>query len=107
MEDRLSKIKLSNYLIIGFIIISIIFLIANKKEKDNLLNQTNKDDKLIHNLRIIALLLALIIYIIFLKTRYDKYKLEKSFINNLDILAAIIFIIAGSISLYIEYKNVK
>jgi len=110
MNDRISKrlktLKISNYIFIIFIVIALVGMYANKKEKETYLGSNPNGKKTAHNIRLVLLTISLIIYIYFLETRIEsKESATNKFISNLDILASILFVIGGLIFLYDEYKG--
>lgn len=106
----LKAIKISDYLYGIFILISILGFYSNKKQRDYIYGKDEKGKNTAHNIRLIILIIALLIYIYFLqrtiktKTK-DKTETTKLFLQNLDVLAGIIFVIATLISIYTHIKG--
>ena len=106
LSEKLKNLKVSDYIFIIFIVISLSGIYADYKEKSELLHKDPNGKKSAHNIRLIALVASLLIYIFFLNTRIKKKnKGVSEFLNNLDILATILFIIGGIIFIYTEYKG--
>lgn len=105
LRKRLNNLNIGEIILIIFIVLSIFGIIANELEKSYILGKNNNGKKWSHYIRLGVLLIALLIYIYYLKTRIEKRISSKSFLNNLDILAAILFILGGFIFLYTEYKG--
>ena len=107
LTEKLKSLKISDYIFIIFIVISLSGIYADKKEKDDLTHKDPNGNKKAHNIRMIALVVSLLIYIYFLNTKLKKRKegTTSAFLNNLDILASILFIIGGLIFIYNEYKG--
>lgn len=103
--EILSNIKKGDIIFIIFICLSIAGIIANTYEKKYHLRQDANGNKKAHNIRMAVLTISLIIYIYFLYTRIRKKSKVESFLNNLDILASILFVIAGIVFLYTESKG--
>ena len=106
----LKAIKISNYIYGIFIFISFLGFYSNKKQKEYIYNKDLNGKRISHNIRTIILIIALLIYIYFLersiKTKSkNKKETTKIFLQNLDIFAAIIFIIATLISIYTHLKG--
>lgn len=106
---RLRALKIGNYIYGIFVAISLLGFYANKKEKDYIFKIDEKGVKKAHISRLIILGVALLVYIYFLENRISnrreaETKTEK-FLNNLDILAAILFVLGALVSLYLEYKG--
>lgn len=107
LAEKLRNLKVSDYIFIIFIVISLSGIYADHKEKDALIHKDLKGKEKAHNIRMIALIASLLIYIFFLNTRIKSTEERVSkFLNNLDILATILFIIGGIIFIYTEYKGV-
>ena len=113
MSDKsikiLKKIKISNYIYIIFIVISLMGFYANYSQKKYVYCNDKRAYKRAHNIRMIILIIALLIYIYYLEMKVigkDKNaSKEKTFIDNLNILAAFLFLIGGIIAIYLEYKG--
>lgn len=107
LSEKLKEIKISDYIFVIFIIISLSGIYADHKEKDELTHKDPKGNEKAHNVRMIALVVSLLIYIYFLNRKLKRRKepMTNAFINNLDILASILFIIGGLIFIYNEYKG--
>ncbi len=109
LGKMLNKVKISNYIYIIFIVISLIGFYANKNQKDYIFNNNKKSLKKAHNARMVILVIALLIYIYYLEIKVvgkrKNASREKAFIDNLNILAAILFLIGGIIAIYLEYKG--
>lgn len=104
-KEILDNIKKGDIIFVIFICISISGIIANHYEKKYNLNLDNEGNKKAHNIRMVILTISLIIYIYFLITRIKKKINVSSFLNNLDILASILFVIGGAVFLYTESKG--
>lgn len=106
LTEKLREIKISDYIFIIFIIISLSGIFADHEEKEDLIGKDPKGNEKAHKIRLIALTVSLLIYIYFLHTKIKKREsITNKFLNNLDILASILFIIGGIIFLYNEYKG--
>ena len=106
LAEKLKNLKISDYIFIIFIVISLSGIYADHKEKDELTNKDPKGKQKAHNIRLLALVVSLLIYIYFLNTRIkSKDKGVSKFLNNLEILESILFIIGGLIFIYTEYKG--
>lgn len=107
-NDALKAIETENFIWIVYLFIIGISFIANNFEKDYFINGSldSKDKYRIINIFVFAI--ALVIYLYFF---YDNYKTiknldcnssnEKIFFNNLNFIASILIVVAGSIFLYI------
>lgn len=107
LRKRLNNLTIGEIILIVFIVLSVLGIIANELEKGYIFGKNSNGKKWSHYIRISVLLIALLIYIYYLKTRVEKCINCKSFLNNLDILASILFILGGIIFLYTEYKGVE
>lgn len=107
MSDVLKRLKISDYIFGIFIVMSMLGFYANKKTRDKIYNLDNDGKKKAHYARLLILLIALGIYIYYLELKVDtrgKNK-NKTFLDNLSVLAAFLFVIGGLIALYNEYKG--
>ena len=102
---RLKELKTGEIIFIIFIVISVCGIIANEYEKGYILSKNNNGKTISHYIRLAVLFIALLVYIYFLKTRIEKTITTKTFLNNLDVLATILFVIGGIIFIYTEYKG--
>ncbi len=103
---KLKAIKISDYIFVIFIIIALVGMYANHKERDAYTGLDSKGIEKAHNIRMVLLVVSLLIYIYFLETRIkDRESATNKFISNLDVLASILFVIGGIIFLYDEYKG--
>lgn len=105
LSKRLNSLNIGEIIFIIFIVLSIFGIIANELEKSYIKKTNTNGKKYAHYIRLGVLLIALLIYLYYLKTRVEKHITSKSFLNNLDILATILFLIGGLIFLYTEYKG--
>ncbi len=104
--EKLKGLKVSDIIFIIFIIISISGIYANHLERKELNGKDNDGKEKAHNIRLILLVVGLLIYLYFLQDKVRNKSDEVSaFINNLDILASILFVIGGCLFLYVEYKG--
>lgn len=102
---RLKALNIGEIIFIIFIVISVSGIIANEYEKGYILKKNTNGKKIAHYIRLAVLVVALLVYIYFLKTRVEKVITAKTFLNNLDVLATILFVIGGIIFIYTEYKG--
>ncbi len=109
MNEILKKIKVSNYIYVIFLVISLIGFYANNNQKKYVYTYDKSYLKKAHNARMVILIIALIVYIYYLEVKVvgkrKNVSREESFIDNLNILAAILFLIGGIIAIYLEYKG--
>ncbi len=103
---KLKELKISDIIFIIFIIVSISGIYANHLEKNEELGKDINGKEKAHNIRLILLVVGLLIYLYFLQSKVrNKNDAVSDFVNNLDILASILFVIAGVIFIYVEYKG--
>lgn len=109
---QLIRIDNENYIWVIYIFILILNFISNKYEKDFLLynKQSDKNNFLMINKTVVIILF--IIYIYFLGLTIDDIKSlninisKKQLLNlNLQLMANILFVIAGAILVYITFNN--
>jgi len=114
MNDSVSKmlkrVKISNYIYSIFIVISLIGFYANSNQKRYVYFKDKRYLKKAHNARMVILVIALLIYIYYLEVKLvnkddDSDSKNNKFFSNLNIFAAILFLIGGIIALYLEYKG--
>ncbi len=106
LTNKLKSLKISDIIFIIFIIISISGIYANHLERNEEKHIDNKGKEKAHNIRLILLVVGLLIYLYFLQDKLRNKNDEVSeFINNLDILASILFVIGGILFIYVEYKG--
>ncbi len=104
--EKLKGLKISDIIFIIFIIISISGIYANHLERKELKGIDSKGKEKAKSIRIVLLIVGLLIYIYFLQDKIRNKDDEVSeFINNLDILASILFVLGGILFIYVEYKG--
>lgn len=103
--EKFKELNVGEVIFVLFIIISIVGIIANELDKKSILNNNNSGKKTTYYIRLAILFISLLIYLYFLKATIKKGITTKSFLNNLNILATILFVIGGIIFLYTEYKG--
>ena len=99
-NKKIKQLNIQNIIFIVSIILSISSIVANYYEKDELVS--NEKNNIAHYIRVSILIVGIIIYLYFLYVAYRDNKEKYNFINKLNLFAAIIFLIGGSIQLYIE-----
>lgn len=104
-KEILENIKKGDIIFVIFICVSIAGIIANSYEKKYHLHLDSEGNKKAHNIRMVILTISLLIYIYFFITRLRKKVNASSFLNNLDIFASVLFVIAGAVFLYTESKG--
>lgn len=103
MSDKLKQIKNENIVWIIYIIISVFAIISNYYEKKYYLHHNKNDKDISHSINMILLTIGLIIYIYFVSLDINnKHKNKYQYYHE---FAAVLFVIAGIIYLYVEYKN--
>ena len=103
---KLKDLKISDYIFDIIIVTSLVGIYANHKEKDRYTGKDSDGLKKAHNIRLVLLFIAVVVYIYLLETRIkDRKNAKNKFLNNLDILASILFVIGGLIFLYDEFKG--
>ena len=117
MDNKiLREIETENFIWVIYLFIIGLSFIANKFEKDYYVNGTPESKDKYRVINIFVFAIALLIYFYFF---YDNYKTitsldcnssnEKIFFNNLNFIASILIVVAGSIILYIALfdKNLE
>ena len=108
--DKLKKIKIENIIWVIYIFISIFAIYSNYLEKKFVLNndkQSLKEKKIIN---ILIAIIVFFIYIYFLKISYQNLidsKINKKIhiADYVDLSSAILFLIAGLLNIYTSYHS--
>lgn len=112
-NETLKEIRIEDYIWIIYIFIIIFALISNYFEKEFVLKHHKKDEKTFRNINTLIFTITFFIYIYFVYINYKHLKelnrnskLKDVIIANFGLIAAILFLIAGTISLLISiYGN--
>ena len=110
--DELRQLNISNVIFLTFIIISITGIVANNIEKESIKSRNVKNPSTSHYIRVGIFFVSLLIYIYFVYRSYKNSKenennvtFQETFLNNLNLLATILFLIGGILILYLELKD--
>ena len=91
--------------LVWYIYIFIVFaaIYSNKIEEDYVFTKDPHEYQVFHTINIIALTVVFFIYIFFITRAYKQYKKSPNFKTELNLLAMLMFLIAGAIVLYLEF----
>lgn len=105
MEEKIKELNFENFIWVVYFFIAIFAIISNEFEKKYYKDNNKKDQLKYKNINVTIFIVALLIYLYFI------YRNIKHINDNkyafLGLYASILFFIAGSIYLYIEYSSLE
>ena len=102
MDNTLKKLKIEDYIWLIYIFISIFAIISNYYERKYYYFKVFQDQKTYRYINIIIFEIAIIIYLYFLYQNILQAK--ENLYSFLSVFSSALFVIAGAITLYIEYS---
>lgn len=110
--QKYKDLKIEDFIWLIYFLILFGNLYSNKLEEDNLLNKNKIDSKAISLINLTILIIVFFIYLYFFYRSYRDYKNSfysenerKKQLNALVLVASILFLIAGFISIYVELNS--
>lgn len=103
MEDSLKELKTEDFVWIIYIFIAIFAIVSNYYERKYYYFNIYKDKRSSRLINITIFEVAIIIYFYFLY-RNLKHAKENRY-SFLAIFASVLFVVAGAITLYVEYRH--
>ncbi len=90
--------------LIWYVYIFVVFaaIYSNRVEEDYVFTKDPKEYQIFHNINLIALTVVFFIYLFFVVRANKNYKKKPNFKTELNLIATIMFLIAGAILLYLE-----
>lgn len=90
--------------LVWYIYIFIVFaaIYSNRLEEDYVFTHNEEEYKVFHTINIIALTVVFFIYLFFVNRANKQYKKKPSFKTELNLIAMLMFLVAGAIVLYLE-----
>lgn len=112
---KLRDIHIENFIWVIYLFISAAALLSNYYESDYIKTNNKKDYQTYKQINITIFVVAFFIYIYFLYKNYKNVtELKKTISNNkkvlyaeLNLIAAILFLVGGAIYLYTESNNIE
>lgn len=111
--QKYKDLKIEDFIWLIYFLILFGNLYSNKLEEDNLLNKNKTDSKTISLINLTILIIVFLIYLYFFYRSYRDYKNSfysenerKKQLNALVLVASILFLIAGFISIYVELNSI-
>lgn len=109
INEQLKEIAIEDFIWIIFIFTSIAALLSDNFEKKWLLTKNKKDYVTYKEINIVLLIISFLVYLYFFIINYKKYKqahqtgtIKDMFFNDINFVAASLFLIAGLLNLYTE-----
>lgn len=110
LQDIIKTLQIEDMIWIIYIFLSILAIISDAYEKDYEIHHSRTSYQLFHFLNLENLLIIFFIYLYFLYLAYRRFKKEhghvsikKDLLNDVGLLANILFVIAGLLSIFTEY----
>lgn len=106
---KLQRLNTEDFIWVIYFFIALFAIISDVYERKFLINQDYKSQKIYKTINITIFIVALFIYVYFVLINYEDIKelktnvTKKEVLNkHLSLIAALLFLIAGAINLYIE-----
>lgn len=100
--QNLKNLEIDDFIWYIYIFIVVAALYSNKLEREYLL-YSDKDKQIeFHKINAVVLTIGFFIYIYFVYRGYEKYRKKPSLPSQLNLIAAILFLVGGAILLYLE-----
>ena len=103
MEDKLKNLDKENIIWLIYIFIFVMAIVSNYYEEKYLFTKDYKSKKVYKNINLTILVIGILIYLYFVIINYENIRNSKY--GSLREFASIMFFIAGTIYLYIEYQG--
>ena len=108
-SETFNEVRIEDYIWIVYIFLAFFALISNHYEKEYLIKHNKKDESIFRTINTEIFIVTFIIYLYFAYINYKHIKRLDSnsspkqiFIANAGLVAALLFLIGGAISLYIS-----
>lgn len=113
-NDTLNEIRVEDYIWIIYIFLAIFAIISNHYEREYELKHQKSDKQTFRKINTTIFIIVFIIYIYFVAINYKHIKkldrnssLTEILLANAGFIAAILFLIAGLISLFISFFDTE
>ena len=113
-SDTLNEIRVEDYIWIIYIFLSIFAIISNHYEREYEIKHQKSDKQTFKKINTTIFIIVFIIYIYFVAINYKHIKkldrnssLKQILLANAGFIAAILFLIAGLISLFISFFDTE
>lgn len=108
-SETLNEVRIEDYIWIVYIFLAVFALISNYYEKEYLKKHTKKDENIFRTINTEIFIVTFIIYLYFAYINFKHIKRldphsspKQIFLANAGLIAALLFLIGGAISLYIS-----
>lgn len=106
---KLQRLNMEDFIWVIYFFIALFAIISDVYERKFLVNQDYKSQKIYKTINITIFIVALFIYVYFVLINYEDIKelktnvTKKEVLNqHLSLIAALLFLVAGAINLYVE-----
>ncbi len=103
--EQLQDLKIDDFIWYIFIFIAVASLISNSFEEEYVKTKDLKEYNAFHHINEVVFIVALIIYLYFLNRNYKIYQKKRDSRTLLNLIAAVLVVISGSILLVLELSN--
>ncbi len=100
--QNLENLEIDDFIWYIYIFIVAAALYSNKLEREYLLYNDKKKQSEFHTINAVVLTIGFFIYIYFVYRGYEKYRKKNTLSSQLNLIATILFLVAGGILLYLE-----
>lgn len=100
--EQYNELKKDDFIWYIYIFIVFAAIYSNRLEEDYVFTKNEEEYKVFHTINIIALTVVFFIYIFFVNRANKQYKKNPSFKTELNLIAMLMFLVAGAIVLYLE-----
>lgn len=108
-SETFNEVRIEDYIWIIYIFLAIFAIVSNYYEKEYLIRHNKRDENIFRTINTEIFIVIFIIYLYFVFVNYKHVKRlapnaspKEIFFANAGLVAALLFLIAGGISLYIS-----
>ena len=101
-NEKLESLQIDDFIWYIYIFIVIAALYSNKLEKEFTVTGNRRQLAEFHSINLVVLTIAFFIYVYFVIDNFKKYSKQKSYNALINVIASILFLVAGGMFLYIE-----
>jgi len=102
IEQRLNGLNVDDIVWYIYIFIAVAALFSNKIEKEFVVTNNKTKEKEFHAINLVVLTIAFGIYVFFVFRSFHTYKNNKNTKSTINLIASILFLVAGGIFLWLE-----
>lgn len=102
---NLQNLEIDDFIWYIYIFIVVASLYSNKLEREYLLSGNMEKYREFHSINLVVLTIGFLIYVYFVYRGYELYQKKRDYKSTLNLISAILFLVAGGILLYLELQG--